>query len=89
MSRPDDIPQDVWDMAVRNMAAVGWRAPSMIIGAAKSILAERERCAAFVETMAVSRGYAGGMARGSEFVPRTNPSGSAKQLADGIRRGAP
>ena len=41
---PSDIPAEVWDMAVHNMTAVGWHAPSMIIGAARAIMAERARC---------------------------------------------
>lgn len=83
--KPPDISQDVWDDAKRHMSAVGWHAPSMIRGAAAAILAERERCAIFIETMAVARGYAGGGIRGAEFVRRTNPSASASVIADAIR----
>lgn len=83
---PDGIPQDVWDDATYRMSDMGWHARSMIIGAARAILAERERCAKFVETMAVARGYAGGMVR-ENFVHRTNPSGSAVAIAAAIRAG--
>lgn len=43
MSKPDDIPQDVWDRA-----AMLWGHEARI-GIARAIMAERERCAAAAE----------------------------------------
>ena len=58
MSRPDDIPQDVWDAANRiseevGSAILGRKAPQedldLPVIVARAIMAERERCAALVE----------------------------------------
>lgn len=52
MSRPEDIPEDVWEAAGQTVALMPDRPPFKIDvqGAiARAILAERERCAKIVE----------------------------------------
>lgn len=43
MTKPDDIPQDVWDAAVAEVTGDDTRLSLVVIS--RAILAERERCA--------------------------------------------
>jgi hypothetical protein len=63
MSKPDDIPQDVWDAAINAASAavreddpgfyITKRATDVLMEAsARAILAERERCAVIADTAA-------------------------------------
>lgn len=82
MSKPDDIPQDVWDAAekpafrVKMDAAAGqwWDIHPTI---ARAIMAERERCANVAEA---DNGLAPGGAGKFDFGPNT-----ARRIASAIR----
>lgn len=73
---PDGIPQDVWDAAQACIKGVGWHANSIFIGAARGIMAERERCAKQAEELANDRDQGGEI-----WV--------ARRIADAIRKPTP
>lgn len=49
MTKMPGFPDDVWQDAEKAMAGTGWYAKSRILGAARAIVSERERCAKLLE----------------------------------------
>lgn len=92
MSKPSDIPQDIWDAAKAVLAQLDGTTPDRVGGqvgslsiVARAILAERERCAKVCEAAAeqfLSPEYATGQPM-SSFGERF----ACETCAEGIRSG--
>lgn len=49
MTKPDDIPQDIWDAAIKSVRSAWRRKSNAAEGCARAIMAEREACALVAE----------------------------------------
>lgn len=85
MSKPDDIPDDVWEAAKMWADFLGSNRKTFQGTFARAIMAERERCVAFADAVANDDGDRS--ARGFLTTEEQARRGAGRAIAAAIRKG--